>query len=124
MRLKSYRQGKFEEAIKFYQTVPENDTNFTVAVTENMLAYNQLKQYDKTVKIGEKILKERGSDLIPSFYLNYGVSLDMLKRYDETQYIYDSALKKYPLNYKIHYNKGVSFELSKNLFKLYKYNHI
>lgn len=104
--------GKYEEAVEKYKQVPENDTAYTLAVSEMLLSYNYLKQYEDAVKLGRKVLKEN-YDLYPMFYLNLGASLDELEYYDEAITNYDKILKKYPKNFLIQYNKGVAYLLSK-----------
>ncbi len=103
---------KYEEALEKYKQVPENDTAYTLAVSEMLLTYYYLEQYENAAKLGRKVLKEN-YDLYPMFYLNLGSSLDELGYYDEAISYYDRILKKYPKNFLIQYNKGISYLLSK-----------
>ena len=103
-----YVDENYEQALKKYEKIPENDTNYYIAVCERLLTHYQLEQYDEAVLLAEDYLspgRERG----PTFYLNFGSNLDMLERYHEAIKHYDQALEKYPMNHLLIYNKGFSY---------------
>ncbi len=111
-------EGKYEEALVKYKQVPENDTAYILAVSEMLLTYYYLERYEDAAKLGRKVLKEN-YDLYPMFYLNLGSSLDELEDYDEAIKNYDRILEKYPKNFLIQYNKGISYLLSKRYKKAF-----
>src|SRR5688572_19644222 len=54
-----YDSGKYEEALKVYQTVPERDTNYVATLAEIALTHNALKQPEKTLEVCAKALAKK-----------------------------------------------------------------
>ena len=109
-----YNNGKYHEALKVYGSIPENDTNYITAVSEQLLIYYVLEEYSKGVEIAENAIKNWRHSLSVSFFSNYGVCLDMIGKNSQAVEVYNIALSKFPMNYLLHYNKGISLEMMKH----------
>jgi len=117
-----YDAQDYENALKEFQKIPENDTAYFSAVVEQVLTYYQLKKYEEGIAIGKKALTLK-LYLSPELYIDMGSCYDNLEKYDEAIKLYDEALKLFPKNNFLYYNKGYSLsklEKSKEAFECYK----
>lgn len=105
--LKLYEEQKYEEALVEYQKISENDTAYVTSIVEQILAYYQLKQYDKGVEAGKKALSHQ-LDLSPELFINIGSCYDNLNKYEEAVKIYDQGIKIFPVNNLLFFNKAYS----------------
>jgi antitoxin component YwqK of YwqJK toxin-antitoxin module len=108
----AYDKEMYEDAIKCYLKILPGDSNYYTALYELGLTYSALKKNDEVVKIANQLLKmEEGSR---SQNINLlGSALDDLGRSEEALAVYDDAIKKYPNDFLLHYNRGVTLFLAK-----------
>lgn len=113
-------EGENEKAFEQFDKVHEGDSLFfRFAVHLKMAALNRMEDYSRAKAIGDKYWYFR-HELPTEFYLNYGTALDKLEKYDESQRMYESILKEYPLNYSLWYNLGISHSLEGDHDKAYE----
>lgn len=110
--------GSLEEYLK----VPESDTNYIAAVSEALLSYYYLEQYEEGIELGKSVMNGE-YELTPNFFLNLGSVCDKAKKYEQAIKYYDIALKRFPMNNLLYYNKGFSYlqlENYKEAFEQFK----
>lgn len=108
-------QEKYDEALELYNKVPENDTNYTLAVVEKALTFYAKKDYDKAITMCREGL-QYGSEYDYNLYVTLGSAYDDAGKPEEALTVYDKAIKEYPKNHLLIYNKAVTVE------KLEKYD--
>lgn len=100
---------KYDEAIDYYNQVPENDTNYTLATAEKAFAYYAKKDYENTIKLCEETLKY-GTEYDNNLYITLGSAYDDAGKSEKAIEVYDKAIKEYPKNHLILFNKAVTLE--------------
>ena len=111
---KLYEGGKYAEALKLYQGIPQKYPTSALIPGSNLgeaICYFFLKDYDKAVKAAEENTKlktppapeilERTYLLIPQIHLTKAVSMDAkdplrTKTFTDSIKAFDELLKKYP----------------------------
>ena len=106
-----YDNGKYQEALDLYKTVPENDTNYYISLVEQVMTDYSLKNYQDGIDLGKKGLTMK-LNLSPTLYLNMGSCYDLLKKYDDAVKLYDQGLLEFPKSYLLYYNKALSLKLA------------
>ncbi|MFM2305434.1 MAG: hypothetical protein RLZZ367_103, partial [Bacteroidota bacterium] len=101
--------SKYDEAIKLFNQVPENDTNYTLALAEKAFSYYEKKDYDKTIEICEKALA-MGTEYDHSLYITLGSAYDDNGKPEKALETYDKGMKAYPKNHQILFNKAVTLQ--------------
>lgn len=99
----------YDEAIKYYNQVPENDTNYLLALTEKALTYYQKKDYPKTIEMCEKVLAT-GSDYDQNLYITLGSAYDDSGDSLKAIEVYDRGIKAFPKSHLILFNKAVTLQ--------------
>ncbi len=117
-----YEDGKYELALKEYSQIPENDTNYYIAVVEQALTYYQLEKYEEGIAMGKKAL---GMDLYlsPELYTDMGCCYDNLQKYGDAVALYEAGSKLFPKANMLYFNKAFSLtklEKNKEAFECYK----
>lgn len=100
---------KYDEALSYYNQVPENDTNYALATAEKAFAYYAKKDYDNAIKLCEEALKY-GTEYDNNLYVTLGSAYDDAGKSDKAIEVYDKAIKEYPKNHIIIFNKAVTLE--------------
>jgi uncharacterized protein len=129
-------KGEYEKAIDLYRKVSTSDTSYIQVQAELMNAYNNQKQYDKSIQIGKELIKEQ-SAFRKNIYVNLGNALLESGQPEEAKSIYKEGLKHYPYSYLLLYNLGFAhyklnnmvdamscFQRSAELNPFYGNNHI
>ncbi len=120
--LSFYEAEKYEDALKEYMKIPESDTAYYAALVEEVLAYYQLKQYEKGIEVGRKALN-MNLYLSPELFGNLGSSLDNIEKYEEAIKLYDDGIKLFPKFNVLYYNKAyplMKLGKDKEAFDYYK----
>jgi uncharacterized protein len=106
--IEQHDQQKYQDAINLYKKVSRNDTNYAWALAELALTYNSKKEYLNAIEVCKK-----GMDLKSEFDYNYlssyGTALDNLKRSDEAIEIFNQAIIKFPYNFELYFNRGITY---------------
>ncbi|MEI7594899.1 MAG: tetratricopeptide repeat protein, partial [Bacteroidota bacterium] len=120
--LEFYEAEKYDEALKEFQKIPENDTAFYSAAVEQILTFYRLKRYEEGIAIGKKALA-LNLYLSPELYTNMGCCYDNLEKYGEAVKLYDEGIKNFPKTNLLYFNKAYSLsklERNKEAFECYK----
>ncbi|HLP18660.1 MAG TPA: tetratricopeptide repeat protein [Chitinophagales bacterium] len=102
-------QEKYDEAIKMYSQVPENDTNYILAIVEKALSVYAQKDYEKTIALCEQAMA-LGNSYDHSLYITMGSAYDDAGKPEKAIETYDKGLKEFPKNHLILFNKGVTLQ--------------
>ncbi len=100
---------QYEEALKLYNQVPENDTNYALATVEKAFTYFAQKDYDKAIKLCEQALT-MGTEYENSLYLTLGSAYDEAGKPETAIEVYDKGIKEFPKNHRLLFNKAVTLE--------------
>lgn len=99
--------GNFDEAIKFYKSVlEENPANIT-ALYEMSFSYFAKGDYGNCIKYSAEGLKYK-SKLLPLFYMNMGSSLDIQGQTNEAIKVFENGIRIEPDNYLLRYNLALA----------------
>lgn len=102
-------QGKYDEAIAQYNTVPYGDPNYEYAQYEKALALEMSEKYFEAIQIFSELL-ENPSCTQPkaNIYTELGNCYDDMEDFDKAVEMYERGLKENPYYFHLHFNKGVS----------------
>ncbi|HET9487885.1 MAG TPA: tetratricopeptide repeat protein [Chryseosolibacter sp.] len=103
-----YDSGKYAEAIKEFYRVPERDTNYVLMLTEVALAHIAAEQYEEVLSICAKGLS-RPSPYAPYFLKYQAIAEDKRGNFDKSVDLFLSAIRRYPADYSILYNLGITY---------------
>lgn len=103
-----YDQGKYADAEKKLKEVPVGDSLYATAQYELALTYYATEKYEAAQDILQVIITMNDDmlDMASTFNL-LGNTLSSLSQYEEAIETYDKALKSYPYNYLLVFNKGI-----------------
>jgi antitoxin component YwqK of YwqJK toxin-antitoxin module/thioredoxin-like negative regulator of GroEL len=108
-----YDKEEYGRAIKTYQEVHECDTNYALAVYEEVLALIADSQFVAAKQLAASSVGLRYGYRHDA-WLELGNCYDYLGLTDSALMIYDSMMKCYPQDYLPHYEKGVAYFNKKN----------
>ncbi|MCU0423937.1 MAG: tetratricopeptide repeat protein, partial [Bacteroidia bacterium] len=118
--IKLHDDDKFDEAIKKYLKVHENDSFYDLAVYELSLSYLANKQYEEAKLACIKGLNLE-SKYKKDFIINYANSLSYQEKIDSAVYWYDYGAKLFPYDTRFIYEKAVAYQLAKDYDNAIKY---
>ena len=104
-----HKKGKYKEAIKKYEKVHENDTNYHTALFEKGASLHADSNFAKVLEIADKGLN-LNTDLESQFLILKANALDELGKPEEAIAIYNDALKVYSKNYILYFNRAITLE--------------
>ncbi len=109
-----HENEKYNEAIKLYNKISINDTNYALAQYEVALSYMEMKLYVTAQEVLKQLLEQKiRFDFKQLVYVQLGNAYDENKEYDKAIATYTEGLKYYPHQANLLYNRGVSYELQK-----------
>lgn len=103
-----YDSGKYDEAIKEFYKVAERDTNYVLMLTEAALASIAAEKYDDVLALCAKGLANP-SPYTPYFLRYRAIAEDKRGNFARSEEIFLDAIKKYPADYGLMYNLGVTY---------------
>ncbi|AEW00094.1 hypothetical protein A4D02_28830 [Niastella koreensis] len=111
-------KGDYEGAIKIYDSIIKKDPHFFLAYYEKSLSLLTAGKYQDCADLSGEIVKQfPEAKEIPKVYSNYGTALDYLQKPEEAIKIYSEGIKKFPGNYLLWFNRGVTEYSLKDLEK-------
>jgi tetratricopeptide (TPR) repeat protein len=111
-------KGDYEGAIKIYNDVIKKDPHFFLAWYEKSLSLLSAGKYQDCADLSREILKQFPTDKeILNVYSNYGTALDYLQKPEEAIKVYSEGIKKFPADYLLYYNRGVTEYSQKDVEK-------
>ncbi len=103
-----HSQEEYRSAIKEYDKIHRNDTNYAFAQyqkTLSLIASKKFKQCAATSAAGVELMDASNKHL---FYQSYGIAETELKNYDKAIEIFDTAIKQFPYNSRLKYYRAES----------------
>ncbi|MFT5723227.1 MAG: antitoxin component YwqK of YwqJK toxin-antitoxin module [Bacteroidia bacterium] len=98
----------YKSAIREFDKVHRNDTNYAFSLYEKSLSQLKVEDYEGCIESCIKGLEQNSNVFEVSLYTNYGTAYSELEDYDKAIEIYDSALSKYPRNASLKFNKATA----------------
>ena len=112
-----------EKIVNLINTTNKNDSAYYSLLSTKSYYLLQLKKYEETIKVANEGMYQHHEHTKDIFFINKGVALSSLNRYDEALKNYNKGLKLYPKNHMLWYNKGYVLEIQGKLneaIKAYK----
>lgn len=107
-------KGDYDGAIAVYDGLIKKYGDFYMAYYEKNYALYTAKRYQECIDVSRDMLTRFPNEpRIHSVYVNYGNSLDILEKPEESIAVYEAGIKKFPNNQMLHFNKGVTHYLHK-----------
>ncbi len=100
-------EGNYEKAIDLYLKISENDTSYLQIQASLLSAYNATKQYEKTIAIGTKLIKQR-SKYRKNFYIDTGNAYLDSDQNEKAKEVYTEGLEIFPYDYILLYDMGLA----------------
>lgn len=100
--------GNFEGAITKYDEALTLDKDNAYALAEKAMTLEVLKKYDEAIAICQRVLKLHPKENNAMVYVTYGNALDHSGKAKQALKIYDEGIKKFPNQYQLFYNKGIT----------------
>jgi len=102
------QKGEYSLAIQKYQEVLRNAPNHPQAHYELALAFFSLKEYHLALDHSNAVINQNNNSYQKGAYLVKGSALDNLGRASDAITVYELGIKKYPENFLLYYNLGLS----------------
>ncbi|MBL4594874.1 MAG: hypothetical protein JKX68_13830 [Flavobacteriales bacterium] len=103
-------ESDYENALLEVEKVPKNDSTYYSALTSKSYYLISTEKYEEAIVVAKEGLKSKYQPFHYYFTVNIISATLGLEKYEETTTTIDKALKIYPTNYKLYYNKGVALE--------------
>ncbi|GAB6012862.1 tetratricopeptide repeat protein [Viscerimonas tarda] len=108
-------QGKYTEAISYYQQALQINPGSMSAIYEMSLSYLHLKDYDNALKYSTKVINANFLPLLVDAYCVKSSALAELNKYDQSIKLLTEAIERCGDEYLLHYNLGLSYFKKKDL---------
>ncbi|MEZ5045974.1 MAG: hypothetical protein R2831_03175 [Chitinophagaceae bacterium] len=116
-----HEKEKYADAIKEYQKVPINDTNYILAQYEIALSARIDKQYALAKEASKNALNRGPSKFDFDIWNNYGSIYDEEKKYDSANYIFNKMMSMYPNSHRAIHSLGVNYLLQEKADSAFHY---
>jgi uncharacterized protein len=104
--IKAHDEGKYKQALSYYEQIPEGDTNYLTALYESSLSNISDSNFSKAIDIAQKAIALRSKDK-RQLLLNIGASLDYMGKSNEAMKMYDSIAAIYPHDNRPYFEKAI-----------------
>lgn len=108
-------QGKYKDALNYYQQALKINPNSMSATYEMSLSYLHMKDYDNALKYSTKVINANFLPLLIDAYCVKSTALGELNRYDQSIKLLNEALERCGDEYLLHYNLGLTYFKKKEL---------
>ncbi|MDR2980606.1 MAG: tetratricopeptide repeat protein [Bacteroidales bacterium] len=103
-------EGRFVAAEEKYKEIPIGDSLYTMAQYELGYTYYASEKYEEALAVLQLILDIHDDEVkMPDVYNLTGNTLSGLSRYEEAIRTYEEALRYFPYNYLLYFNKGIVY---------------
>lgn len=103
-----FDEEKYEEALKMYRLVHENDSNYTFMLAEMAMCYLQMEKYDSAIIVADKGLAIPNSNQ-QHMMRTKGTAYDYSNRPEKAIEVYNQAITRYPYSHQLHFNLGITY---------------
>ncbi len=100
----------YESLLQEIDKVHPSDSLYGTLLNTKIITLIQLKRYEEGLKIAEEALEQDVLKERINLFINKGICLKGIDQNKEAIDNYLEALKEYPLNHKLHFNLGISYE--------------
>lgn len=107
---------EYDKAIETYKEALKIDPKSALVNYELAFSYLKKGDYQQAVNYSDKVLKQKGEYMIPS-YVAKGSALDLLGKTKESIKLLEKAIKKTEGHYLLHYNLALNYFKHKNYKK-------
>jgi len=108
-------KGEYTEAIKKYNAALDLDKNDFAAAYEKSFSLTALGKLKEANAISKELLQKFGDHPnIKVVYIQYGSTLDDLGKTKDALEVYNEGIKKFPDEYLLHFNKGLTLQKMEN----------
>ena len=111
-----YKNGDYKKATEQYALIHECDTNYAIAVYEEVLSLTADSSFQKAKELAKMGLKLQKADK-RSMQLALAAAYDYLKQSDSSLAIYDSMKTMYPNDNQAWFEEGIIYFQNKNYDK-------
>lgn len=101
-------EGRYDEAIKKYQEILQENPDEATAIYEMALTYAAKKDYQKSLELSLKGAQYQ-TDFLPDYYNLIGNNYDLLGQSDKAIQVYKSGIKQFPQEAPLYFNLGVAY---------------
>lgn len=104
-------KGDYAGAIEKYDAALKKDEDNINALYEKSYSLYALGKQKDCISICKTIIKKYPDNaLLKAVYIEYGNALDDLRKTKDALEVYDEGLSKFPGEYLLHYNKGLTLQ--------------
>lgn len=103
-----YENSDYEGALNYFNAALEYDAKYTDAWFYKAQCYHDLKDYKRSIKICDKVIKQVDHFMLDAFLLKAS-SYDKLGDFDNAVSVYYEAIEKYPNSSLLYRKLGVRF---------------
>ena len=108
-------KGEYGEAIRKYNAALDLDKNDFAAAYEKSFSLTALGKLKEANAISKELLQKFGDHPnIKIVYIQYGSTLDDLGKSKDALEVYNEGIKKFPNEYLLHFNKGLTLQKMEN----------
>lgn len=104
-------KGEYKKAIELYRQIPENDTNYNLALYELALTCQADSQLALSRDYCHKALAHKPGARELDILLLIGTTYDDEKNFDKGLYYFDSVIRRFPNVYRGYHAKAVNYFL-------------
>lgn len=108
-------QGKYMEAISYYQKALKLNPASMSAVYEMSLSYLKMEDYVNAIKNSTQVINVGYAPLLVDAYVVKGTALAAQKKLNEAINLFNEGVTKCGNDYLLHYNLGLCYYNSKNI---------
>lgn len=106
--IKLYDNEEYELALKKYNLIDRNDTNYLWALYEKSLTYTKLEEFDEIKKTCYEGLKTPSSYMV-DFCVSLGSAYDEMEQSDKAIEVYKKGLQFAPYYYLLNFNIALTY---------------
>lgn len=100
-------KGDYKTALKYYNQALEIDNDSPLVNYEMGMTYMYLKEYKKSIKYCDKVLKSNDKYLLET-YITKGSCLDYLGKVKESIALFEKGIKEFGGHYLLYYNLALN----------------
>lgn len=109
--------GDYKGAMKKYKEVLKKEPNNLFALQEASNTALSLKEYKECIAYSNKLIVSDHAEATMRGYMNKGTAYDLMKDYKNSVEAYQEGIRKYPDEYLLYFNLGVTYLKAENLQK-------
>jgi len=110
--IKAFDSGNYNEALTHYEKALKIDPNSSLVNYEIAYTYTALKDYKKAIEHCNKVIAKDDEHLKMALVIK-GSCLDYLDQPKKSVSVYKKAIKKFPDDYLLRFNLGVTYQKMK-----------